>query len=523
MLEIANYFNQSPLIPLVLCTMLTFVILMQCITKHRFLKFKLLLSFLLTFITALILVFYNEIISYGDKYVSIVTYASLGIEIITIIILFTTIDLSLSNEQVQKELTKSIDETKYFVYLDKKDRVKKISSLLLNDLEIEENDALGNNFFDVIEMKYSLIGLNGQDALKKDIIKYYNHYEKKVSPNTINTIELTIQEDNAVINALYFTETVIFTRDKYRGRILMGEKKDEESLMGMEKELSIKSSELDLIKNRFITIINNTSDGIFFNNLTQKSLWLNDILVKRLCLNGNSINNNEFYRNIHPDDISYYQDVMNNLQSDDYSVTYRYNTGAYYIYIKEQGHKIVCDKTVELCGIMSVIDDVRYEKTETALDSIGTENEMLARFKSLQASDTVFEVVYFKVTNIPEINEKYGRAIGNMMLSQYIALFKEKFIVDNFIFRVSGLEFVAFITNYNKMETLKTYLKNDEKILHLTANYIGEKITVDVNMGLSFSNDTINPKDTITNAKDALRICSNPQFSSSYAFYRDVK
>ncbi|MBQ3253290.1 MAG: diguanylate cyclase [Acholeplasmatales bacterium] len=523
MFNYMDYFKQSPLVPLIFCSLLTVIILMQCFTKHRFLKVRLIISFLLTFLSALILAFNNEIKTTMDEYQEYINFILLGIEVIVCILLFTTIDLSLSNEKLQRELTKSLDETKYYVLLDKKDKIKEISSLLIKDLGIEASEAIGKNFFDVIEMRYSIIGFNGEEAFKNDLKKYFNNYGKKVTKDQINTLELSIQDDNAVVSALYFNESVIFSNEKYKGRVLIGDKKNEESLMGTERELALISSELDIIKNRFITILNKTSDGIYFNNLSQKSIWFNDILVKRLCLNGNSINLNDFYRNIHQEDIALYQDIMNNMKSDDYTVTYRYNTGAYYVYVKEEGHKIISDKTIELCGIMSVLDDYRYEKTETSLDSVGTESEMLARFKALQNSDTVFQVVHFKVASIPDINEKYGRAIGNMMLSKYVQIFKEKFVIDNFIFRVSGLEFVAFITNYNKMETLKTFLKNDEKILHLTAEYIGQKITADVFMGISYSNDTANPKDALSNAKDALRICSNPQFSSSYAYYRDIK
>ena len=110
-----------------------------------------------------------------------------------------------------------------------------------------------------------------------------------------------------------------------------------------------------------------------------------------------------------------------------------------------------------------------------------------------------------------------------MMLSEYVNFFKQTFIVDNYIYRVSGLEFVAFITNYNKMEMLKSQLRNDEKILHVSADMAGNKITADIHMGISYSNDTPNPQDALTNAKNALKIASNENYSSSYAFFKDIK
>jgi len=524
--SILNYFDQSPIIPFALSLLITIIIIMQCFSKHMFFKVRLLLSFLLVFSAGLCVAFHKEIqasTANHDLWVNLERFGLIGIDILVCLLFFTTVDLSLSNEKLHKVLTKSLDETKYFVLLDKKDKIKEISTLLAKDLEISPENAIKKNFFDVIEHKYRIVGLNGEEAYKKDVKKFYDHYDKYVKEGQINNVEINIMDDNARRDALYFNESTIFSKGRYKGRILIGDKKNEETLVGMEKELSTKSDELDLIKSRFITILNKTTDGIFFNTLNEKSIWFNDILVRRLCLNGNVVSSQEFYSNIHPEDMALFQDIMNNLKDDDYVATYRYNTGSYYVYVKEQGHKIISGNVIELCGTMSIIDDYRYEKTDTALDSVGTEPEMLARFKALQTADSVFLVAYFKVASIPEINEEFGRGIGNMMLSEYVNFFKQTFVVDNYIYRTSGLEFVAFITNYNKMETLKSQLRNDEKILHVTADMAGEKITTDIYMGISYSNDTPNPKDTISNAKNALKIAMNDGYASSYVYYKDLK
>ena len=523
LLDLIDYFKQSPIIPLIFSGLATIIILMQCLTKRIFYKVRLIFSFLLTFGAALILVFYNEISKQKEIYQTTVTISMIVIEILVCILLFTSIDFSLSNEKLHKVLTKSLDETKYFVVLDKKDRVKEMSSLLMKDLGVTDVRITRKNFFDVIENKYHIIGLNGESAFKKDIKKYFDDYHKRAVEGQKRTLEINVEDDRAIKNALYFNESTLFSRGKYKGRILIGDKKDENSLMGMERDLASKSSELDIIKERFIVILNKTNDGIFFNTLTKKSIWFNDILVKRLNLNGNTVNSDDFYGNIHKDDLPIYQERMNNLDSSDYSMTYRYNVGSYFVYVKEEGHRIASGDTVELCGIMNIIDDYRYEKTGTALDSVGSEDEMLARLKALEISDQVFEVLVFRIESIPEINEKFGRNYGNLMLSEYVDFIRKNYIVDNYIYRISGLEFVCFITNYNKMMSLKNQLNNNEKILHVGAEVSNTKVVVEVTMGIATSNDTPNPKDALENAKKALKIASNPQYASNYAYYKDLK
>ena len=227
---------------------------------------------------------------------------------------------------------------------------------------------------------------------------------------------------------------------------------------------------------------------------------------------------------MHPDDIALYQSILQNTRSSDYEATYRYNTGSTYVYVKEVGQRIALNGTVEYCGVMNIIDDYRFEKTGTVLDTCGTELELMNRYKQLlNEENNVFLVVCFKVATIPDVNEKFGRAIGNMILSEYIQFFKKNYITSGTIYRTSGLEFVAFVTAYNRMEALNSALRNEEKILHVSATYANEKIQTQIYMGLSASSDTANKKETLAQAKDALRIASNPQFKSSYAYYKDVK
>lgn len=524
-----DYINQSPLIPVIFTGLVVIIVLLQCLVKRKFLKVRLILTLVNCFASVLLLVCFsdikkaNEVVG-NDSYLILTYVGMILIELAAFGLLFSTLDFSITNEKFQRVLTASLDESKFFVFLDKKDRIKAISTHFLENLEIQESTALRKNFFDVIEMKYRIIGLNGEEALKSDIKKFFLHYDKRAKEGEKTPIEINIQSEEGQENSYYFIEDPIFTRGNYQGRILMGEMKDEESLIGMERDLTQAQNELDLIRSRFTTLIYKTNDGIFFNNVTNHSIWVNDVLVEKLSLNGNSLDSSEFYSNMHPDDVALYQNILGSNRGEDYEVTYRYNTGSYYVYVKEVGQKIVQNNTVEFVGIMNVVDDFRFEKTNTILDSIGTEAELMNRYKQLLSDENnVFMTVHFKVASIPEINEKYGRPVGNMMLSQYVAYIKKNYVNNNYIYRVSGLEFVAFITSYNRMEALKNSLINEEKILHVSATYASEKVATEVYMGISYSSDPGNRKDTLKNARYALKYASNPQFKSSYAFYKDVK
>lgn len=519
-------FPQHPLIPLIFCCIAIMIIIKQCLVKKRFLKTKALFSCLIAFFIVFILVFYNDIGKEGswleNLNIQVVYWVLFVLDILICLIIISALDFSFTNEKVHQQLTKSIEETKYYVVLDKKDRIKNISKLLLLDLEVELSEAYNKNFFDLLEYKYRIIGFNDEECLKDDIKKFYYKYDKRANPDSKNTITIDLQDDNLNESALYFYESVIFSGDKYKGRILMGDKKSEENLIGMEKELTQASFELTTIKNRFVTILEKTSDGIFFNDITNGSIWCNDVLVKKLSLNGNSMDIKEFYRMIHPEDLPLYEEKMKSINSG-YSITYRFNVGSSFVYLKEEGQRIVNGKAIELCGIMTPIDNYKYSKTDTILDTISGEPELLARLSALEGTDKIYEVVQFRVESIPEINNRCGRAIGNTILAQYVTFFKQNFVTDNQIYRVDGLDFVAIITDYRKMDMLKNNLQNGEKILHIHADYVNQRVDTEIFMGISRSDDHPSHKHTLEHAKEALRFAKNPQFNSNYAFYKDIK
>ena len=93
----------------------------------------------------------------------------------------------------------------------------------------------------------------------------------------------------------------------------------------------------------------------------------------------------EFYKNVHPDDLRIYKEQLANLKTADYEFSYRYNTGNYYVYVIEKGRKIVTKDTIELCGTMTVVNNYSFEKTDTILDQLGNEEDLLNKLKDLYA------------------------------------------------------------------------------------------------------------------------------------------
>lgn len=511
---------QHPLIPLVFSIILLLLVLKQSLTKRTLLKWRLSFSALIVFICALFVVFRHEI-EKSEFWTNFSDWTLLSIDILIGLFLIVLSELSIAQEQFNQDLFYTLDQTRYYVLLDKKERIKEISTVFLNDLGLSKTEALKKNFFETIEKKYRIFSLNGTEVSKDDLKIYFANPSKDAQKEQMN---LEVHDDKGDVFAYYFMETPILVFGRFQGRLFIGDKKDSDNLVGMEKNLADSMKELELIKSRFITVLEKTNEGIYFSNQTEKNIWLNDVIVQMLSLNENSMSLEDFKKRIHPDDLALYEEKLSQVNhiNPNYSVSYRFDTGSRYAYVKEEGSRITNGRVVEFCGILRLLDHYHFEKTGTELDLIQGEPEMLAMTKRLFEQNKVFQLVVLHVGSIPKLNEDFGRGIGNMALSEYIKAISHRFVDENMIYRVSGLDFVILLTDYRKMDLLKNSLSGSEKLLHVTAEYGSIKVSVEAYMGISYSTEARNDKEVLAHSKEALKFALNEKFNGNHAYYKEI-
>ena len=113
------------------------------------------------------------------------------------------------------------------------------------------------------------------------------------------------------------------------------------------------------------------------------------------------------------------------------------------------------------------------------------------------------------------------RNIGNMALSEYIKLVKFRYVDQEMIYRLTGLDFIALITDYRKMDLLKNSLMNQEKILHVSAEYGAIKVDIQTYMGIVYSTEVKTAQEAVDHGKTALLLAMNPKYNANYAYYKD--
>lgn len=510
----------------VLAVILVFVYTRQSIIEHKVYKFRLIFSLILLGIFGVCIGCYDIIDEHKTLGIIRDIYAICGYAIIGLM-LFFNIDFQTTKSSLDKEFIRCLETDKIFVLLDKKEKIREISESFSNLAGEDKKKIEGMKFYDFIEKYFILNSLNDTNIKVSKLKEYFKTWASEVKKEDRAKREFLITNrsgGNPVI--LNLTDIPVFQDDTYKGHLLIGDKDSTENLLSAEKKLSDKTSELTNIKSRFTSLLSITDECVFFYNIDEKYTWGNDAFVEKLNLKGNTIGRAEYEAYIHKDDLAYYQRIIASLTPTNpaYEVKYRFKTGASYKFVLEKGKRIFTKGDAdEIAGTISLINDVHFEHTNMpVLDTLKDEAQMLADIEKLYRDNTPFEVVIFKMTNLPEINDKFGRSMGNMVLEEYVKEIKNKFIDDDFMYRISGLDFVLVLTDGRKMNVIQNMLIKD-RLTNITTSFGSFDVDILTNYGIAYYNDAHAANEVIKAAYRALNMSLNTNYELSYVFYKDIR
>lgn len=495
--------NVSPLIPLILGLFLAIIVVRDSITKKVFLKYRMTLSFVLIFVFALLSIFYEDLTATSLS-LEIFNYAMLiSTIIIAILILFNGLYNINTNELNSKILT-AFDKTIYYLHINKKGKILAISDELKKSFNIDKNVT---SVKEILDSYITIKTINAEDVSNSDFLKYLMTKEEDSSTSDF---DIKYYLNDGSLKDIKLVEQIIFVKNKYLGRIFVGQT----------KQTLDAPSEVDneVITNRLSALLNTKLTGLFLHDLEHNKLWVNDYLFDKLNLDSNNLDYEDYKKLINKDDYDAYLNELENLDSDEYEAIYRISNGRKMVYLKEYG-KYIYDgkKHVETLAYCLISDTRNFMVTNTILDTLEEENDLLIKIDDLANHNINYELVIFEMENIPDINKKYSRQIGTLVLEEYVKTF-DKIFADQ-IYRISGILFGMVITDIRKMELFKKTLRTG-KIFNPTLSYGSISCDLVVRLGIAFSNDAIRPKEVYASSMYALNKAR--ERNEYFLFYKEI-
>lgn len=526
---------QHPLFGAIIALFIVILIITESILRERLLKNRLILSFLNLVLFIIFIFLYDAYIDADLSEYDTPQYVYIAFQFINylafLFTLYGTFKHAILNASQYQIFVKGIKNTKWNVYyvVDARERVKDMSISLLRELNFDRDDVVGKKLFSVFNQSIRFTALDGEKIDNRGLEKYYLDYKKDATPNDTINQELTLFNYAGETVYLHLFMQPIYVLGKYRGRMCVGEKRTDESLMKVEKVLKQTDQELESIRHKFIATLELSDEGLFSMDLDEKTIWLNDTLVEQLGLSSHTLSLADYRSMIEPNDLQKYLSVLSGLtvNKDAYATNYRIMIDGNYIWVKEKGKRLFEDKhSAVIMGIITPLSATSFRKTNIEiLDNIKDENHLSVDLKNLIKTQRPFQLAIIKLANIPNINEKHGREIGNMVMGHYISKIKQSFVTESSdIYRLSGLEFALTITDPRKMGALKNGLKSDENYLNLSIEYGAIHVELEVFIGIAeMHTDAVNAMELYQNANRALKTAMNPQYKGNGCYYKDIK
>jgi GGDEF domain-containing protein len=521
---------QHPIYPLIISCFTLFLVIIQSIQSEKVLKNRMIVAFLNIAVAVVVFALYTQTILGESLYENIYIGFNFFVYFIFLLVLYSTFKTSILKANHYQLFVKSIKNTKWNAYyvVDKKERIKDMSHSLLQELNLEKEEIIGKRLFQVFNKTIRFVKLNDTEINNRQLESYYQNYKENVKPGDSEIEELTFM--NALGNPVVLRMVMqpVYVLGKYKGRICVGEKKSNFDLLAVEKELNDRNKELESIRHKFIATLELSDEGLFYLDLDERTIWLNDTLVSKLKLPGNTLDLTDFRRLIEAEDLKKYLAILGDLTVNkrQYSTSFRILVDGRYVWYKEKGKRLFEDMNgAIIMGTLNPMKTKHYMASNIdELDTLKDKNDMLVSMNKLFKDNRYFQLMVIQLKNMPKINETHGREIGNMLMAEYIKKLRTSFVSESGnVFRVSGIEFAVTVTDPRKMDLIQNGIKSNPTFLNLTMQYGSISVELEVFAGISVGgSDAHDEHKLYQTGVQALKIAMNPQFSSHGCYYKDI-
>ena len=519
-----------PIAILILAILIAFIVVLEGINKSKVPFYKTIIASTNLIVTIVFFAIYHSVIEKDSTFLKI--YNILGLAeflllFVFILILFTKMLLS------KRELsmhTQSIKNSPWNTYLiiDKKDRIKDISQNLLEDFDLPLEEVLNKKIMDVLNRTVRITQVNNKNSSNRDFEELLEQLKKLSNKDELVKLEIVYLNSQGDTSIIHMIDQAMYSRFGYYGRFLIGEKKTDFNLLGVEKQLKQTSLQLETLQEQFIATLEVSDDGLAFSDIEDKSTWISNTLVSQLGFQSNNINTEDFLKLMQPDDLNRNLTKLNQLtpSSPNMEMKYRlFSNGVYRWYI-DKSKKIFLEENTMIMSSINQVSTKHFMRTNLQnLDALGDQNDLTIKLRQLIDEERYFHLVVVRLKNLPYINELHGREVGNMAISEYISKLEKSFTTEpDSIYRLTGSTFAFYLDDQRKMNLMRKGVQGNYDYLNMVLEYGASKLELEVFAGISIiNNDGYNENEMLEAANAALKVAENPKYKGHVCYYGDIK
>jgi GGDEF domain-containing protein/PAS domain-containing protein len=256
----------------------------------------------------------------------------------------------------------------------------------------------------------------------------------------------------------------------------------------LEKELDEMKNTSELLRLRFIQTIGLLSQGLIFYDEDLNGLFVTDQFLTITKSTENNLSMETYVSQIHNDDqAAYLQNIKKaSKKNPAFDMKYRIKRNGSYVWVEETGRVFEFDKKTQIISAVKGIDIKLFPDTSIhEVDSLPLEPQLYTYLNQIMKETEPFYLIMFHLTNIPDINQRFGREVGNLMIAEYLKKMRYHFARDvNSVFRITGIQFALIIKEQRKYDVLLRALQSGGDLVNLALNIGGIQQVIYPNLGI---------------------------------------
>jgi len=286
----------------------------------------------------------------------------------------------------------------------------------------------------------------------------------------------------------YLFMIVVILAVNFKSKIKITQNLTDYDFFEMEKELDELKSTSELLRLRYISTIELLNEGMLFYNDNLDGFFASEQFSKFTGITKNDLTLDEYAELIHPDDQNQYVSTIKKAtrKTPTFDIKYRIKREGAYVWVEERGKIFDFEKKMQILSTIKGVDMKLFPETLIhEIDSLPTEQQLFQYLSQITKEPESFYLIMIQLTNIPDINSRFGRDVGNLMIAEYIKKMRFHFAKDiNSIFRITGIQFALIIREQRKYDVLNRALQSGGDLINLMINIGGIQQVVYPNLGI---------------------------------------
>lgn len=292
----------------------------------------------------------------------------------------------------------------------------------------------------------------------------------------------------------------------------------------LKEDLKETNNASELLRKRFISTIELSDDGMIFRE--EDFIFGTDKFVEYFNVKTNQMSTEDFEGILMKDDVVEYNTKLEKLTKryPTYTIKYRVKIESGYRWIQEHGKLLIINKKRTYISTVRPMDLRMYPRTDVdVLNNLLDYRKMMEEMQRLSRTKNSYHLVLINLTNIPKINEKFGRDFGDLMMGEYLSKLRFKFIKDSqSLFRISGIKYGMIIKDNSKFNLMSRALVGQGELFNMNMKFGGVSQTIFPNLGISVCPyEGKNAEQVYEEANNALLITYKANFDKSYNYHKE--